>query len=205
MKIFLIILMILSAENYSSAQPLADTSATSEQILLDVQKRQTTISRMSMTSLNAWAVSNIGYSSIAYGGSTGQTKYFHQMNIFWNIVNLGIGVPGLIGTYKEKPHDFESIFKYQKKLETVYLLNMGLDVGYMSTGWALNNFGKTKEGEIGERFKGYGNSLVMQGAYLFVHDIVQFFLYKTNNKGLDIVWKRVVLQPTGTGLILRFK
>jgi len=189
----------------SQAQPINDTLASNTSILLDVQNRQTNFSRMSMTSLNAWAVSNIAYGGISMGASSGQEKYFHQMNFFWNFVNLGIGIPGLIGTYKEKPSDFESVYKYQNRLESVYLFNTGLDVGYMATGWALNNYGKTRQGEISERFKGYGNSLVMQGAYLFVHDIFQFFLYRTNKKRLDIVWKGVIIRPTGTGVQFNFQ
>lgn len=184
------------------SQPLADTARVNS-ILQDVHLRQTNISRIGMTSLNAWAVSNITYGSISFDGSTGKERYFHQMNVFWNVVNLSIGIPGLLGTYKEKETDFESLYKYQKKLENVYVLNMGLDVGYVVTGWALDNFGKTKEGELGDRFKGYGNSLVMQGTYLFVHDLILYFLYKSNNKRLDAVWKNVSIQPTGFGVLIR--
>lgn len=178
-------------------------SIQSDPIVVDVYNRQTNTSRMGMTSLNAWAVSNIAVGGIAYNGSAGKERYFHQMNIFWNVVNLGIGIPGLIGTYKSREQDFESVYKYQKKLENVYVLNMGLDIGYIATGWALNNFGKTKTGEIADRFKGYGNSLVMQGSYLLLHDLVMYFFYKSNNKRLDEVWKKVSIHPDGLGVIIK--
>ena len=85
-------------------------------------------------------------SGIAYGQSTGQVRYYNQMNVLWNVVNLGIGVPGLIGTFKHKSMNFEETVKYQSRLEKIYLFNAGLDVGYMATGWALNKASPTGPG-----------------------------------------------------------
>lgn len=173
-------------------------------ILSDVSARQAHISRIGMSSLTGWAGANMLGGGIMMTQSTGQQHYFHQMNLFWNVVNLGIGIPGLLGTYKEKPQDFESVYNYQKRLEKVYLLNAGLDLGYVASGWALNNFGKTKDGELGSRFKGYGNSLVLQGGYLFVHDLLMYSLYRTNHPRLQTLWKRVQILPTGFGAVIRF-
>lgn len=188
-----------------STMAQSDSLSQNASILLDVNQRQTNISRMGMISLTGWATGNMAVGGIGMGQTTGQEKYFHQMNLFWNIVNLGIAIPGLIGTYKDRPGDFESTVKYQKRLENVYVLNAGLDIGYMATGWALNNFGKTKEGELSERFKGYGNSLVMQGAYLFVHDLIMYSLYRSNNRRLDVVWKHVRIEPMGLGVKVHFR
>ena len=196
---FLVLFILLFGTQSSFSQPLADTN---EMILLDVNNRQTNISRISMTSLNGWAISNIAIGSLAFDGAQGKDRYFHQMNVFWNVVNLSIGIPGLIKTYKDRPTDFESTYKYQKKLENVYLFNMGLDLGYVASGWALDNFGKTRTGDLGDRFKGYGNSLVLQGSYLFVHDLILYFLYKSNNDRLDLVWKNVTIKPAGIGVVI---
>jgi len=187
-----------------SAGAQSDSLSQNASILLDVNQRQTNISRMGMISLTGWAAGNMIVGGIGMGQTTGQEKYFHQMNLFWNIVNLGIAVPGLIGTYKDRSGDFESTVKYQKRLENVYVLNAGLDLGYMATGWALNNFGKTKDGELSERFKGYGNSLVMQGAYLFVHDLIMYSLYRPNNRRLNLVWKHIRIEPMGFGVRFHF-
>lgn len=195
------IFLFLLASQVSLAQLKNDTLSM-EYILSDVNARQTNVSRMAMTSLNGWAISNIAYGGLSYSNAQGKERYFHQMNVFWNVVNLSIGIPGLIGTYKERPQDFESTYKYQKKLENVYVLNMGLDLGYIATGWSLDNFGKSKTGDLADRFKGYGNSLVMQGSYLFIHDLFIYFIYKTNHKSLDLVWKNVTIRPTGTGVLI---
>lgn len=182
----------------------AQSNTSVDSILVDVQSRQTNISKMAMSSLTGWAAGNMVAGGIMMSNTTGQERYFHQMNLCWNVVNLGIGVPGLIGTFKKKQLDFEGTYKYQKRIENIYMLNAGLDVAYVATGWGLNNFGKTKEGQLGDRLKGYGNSLVLQGAYLFLHDIVVWSLYKTNNKRLDRVWKKVTIQPTGLGMVIHF-
>lgn len=197
-----VFLLIVVFSSQLSAQALNEPMLDS--ILIDVQHRQTNYSKMAMTSLTGWAAGNMISGGIMMSNTSGQEKYFHQMNLCWNIVNLGIGIPGLIGTFKDKQMSFEETFKYQKKLENIYMFNAGLDVAYVATGWGLNNFGKTKEGEIGDRLKGYGNSLVLQGTYLFIHDIIMIAFYKSNNKRLDVIWKNVTIQPTGLGVRINF-
>lgn len=199
MKIFFGTILLFSMKLF--AQPMVDSNY-SQNILRDVQLRQNNTSKMSMSSLTGWAAGNMIVSGIAMGQTQGQVKYFNQMNLFWNVVNLGIGVPGLIGTFKKKSMNFQVTVKAQSRYEKIYLFNAGLDIGYVATGWALNNFGKTKSGDLGERFKGYGNSLVLQGAYLFIHDIINYFVYKTNNKRLDLIWKDVRIEPTLTGMVI---
>ena len=74
----------------------------------------------------------------------------------------------------------------------------------MATGWALFNFGNTKTGELRHRFRGYGQSLVLQGGYLLIYDLVMFALFKKSGKKLDTVWKNVTITPTGMGMIISF-
>lgn len=171
---------------------------------LDV--RQTQLTRNGMISLNAWAGANLVVSGIGYYQTTGDARYFHQMNAFWNIVNVGIAVPGLIGTYRKKTSDltFESVYKNQQKLQTIYLFNAGLDVSYMVTGWALFNYGNTQTGTLRNRFRGYGQSLVLQGGYLFVYDMIMYSLLKKTGKKLDFMWKNVTISPSGLGMVMRF-
>lgn len=40
--------------------------------------------------LGSWAVANLIIGGIGWNQNTGDTKYFHQMNFFWNTVNLSI-------------------------------------------------------------------------------------------------------------------
>lgn len=194
-----IIILFLSINN--SFSQYIDSSGMN---LKDIQLRQTNFNKISMISLNSWAVANIGYGTIASFNSGGEAKYFHQMNAIWNTVNLGIGIPGIIGAYKKRDQmGFEQLYKSQQKMQTIYLFNAGLDVGYMMAGLSARLYGKTMTGTDAMRFKGYGSSLIMQGGYLFVHDLASFILLKTNTTLLDKEWGRV--RFVGTGAVLEFK
>jgi len=173
--------------------------------LVDLQLRQTNFNKIAMVSLNTWAVGNIAYGTIANFQTTGEAKYFHQMNAIWNVVNLGIGIPGIVGAYKQREQmNFEQLYKSQRKMETIYLVNAGLDVAYMTAGVASRLYANQKTGTDNYRFKGYGTSLILQGGYLFAHDLAMFILLKTNTKLFDKEWKKVKLTSVGFGVTLKF-
>lgn len=197
MKIILIITTFFCLSNIAQAQVI-DTSTMN---LKDIQLRQTNFNKIAMISLNTWAVGNIAYGTVANFQTSGEAKYFHQMNAGWNIVNLAIGIPGIIGAYKApKEMNFEETYKLQRRMETIYLVNAGLDVAYMTGGLAMRLHGKNQTGEMAARWKGYGSSLIFQGGYLFAHDLAMFILLKTNTKLLNKEWDKVSLQFTGTGI-----
>lgn len=203
MKYFFTLLLIITIQTFGSAQSV-DTTINYN--LQDIQLRQTNFSKIAMISLNSWAVGNIAYGTIANFQTTGEAKYFHQMNAIWNVVNLGIGIPSIIGVYKSKnQQSFETLFKNQKKMETVYLFNAGLDLAYMTAGAASRIYGNSLTGTNAMRFKGYGSSLIFQGGYLFAHDLAMFFLLKTNTKLLEREWKNVRLNVSPVGAVLKFK
>lgn len=169
--------------------------------LANIQTRHSNMAKTSMISLNTWAIGNITYGTIASFNSNGEAKYFHQMNAIWNIVNLGIGIPGIIGAYKKnEPKTLKELYDYQHKIEKVYLINTGLDVAYVAGGLAIRNFGNSRTGEARLRLKGYGNSLMMQGGYLLLHDIAMLIMYKSNTKLLDAQWKNVKITSYGLNL-----
>jgi hypothetical protein len=184
----------------------ADTTEVTT-ILRNTHEKQVQLTRNGMISLNTWAGVNLIGSGIGWGLTNGQQKYFHQMNVMWNVVNVGIAIPGLLGTKKlaRESVTFSKVAQRQNKLENVYLFNAGLDVGYMATGWALFNFGNTKTGEMRLRFRGYGQSLVLQGGYLFVYDLIMFALLKRTGKALKPLWNNVQVAPYGLGMSVRVR
>lgn len=204
MKKILILFILLFSSYWVLGQQKLDSTSEAYHLLSDIQDRQMKFSRGGMYSLNSWAVANITYGSIAYFNSHGEAKYFHQMNMLWNVVNLGIAIPGLIKTYKKKPVTFESVLKAQKQTESIYLFNAGLDLGYIASGWALRNLGFRKTGEDAFRLKGYGSSLMMQGGFLLLHDVVEYILYKTNSKRFDRIFKNISIEPAGLGMRINF-
>jgi hypothetical protein len=184
----------------------ADTTEVTT-ILRNTHEKQVQLTRNGMISLNTWAGVNLIGSGIGWGLTNGQQKYFHQMNVMWNVVNIGIAIPGLLGTKKlaRESVTFSKVAQRQNKLENVYLFNAGLDVGYMATGWALFNFGNTKTAEMRLRFRGYGQSLVLQGGYLFVYDMIMFALLRRTGKSLKPLWNNVQVAPYGLGMSVRVR
>ena len=163
------------------------------------------MAKASMISLSSWAIANITYGTIANFNSEGEAKYFHQMNAIWNVVNLGIGIPGIIGAYKKQtPLNFKELYEYQQRIEKVYFLNIGLDAAYITGGVALRLFGNDKQTEVRHRLQGYGNSLLMQGGYLLVHDIAMLLMYKSNTKLFEQIWKHVKFSSYGLNLMVEF-
>ncbi|MFN9666429.1 MAG: DUF6992 family protein, partial [Bacteroidota bacterium] len=91
----------------------------------------------------------------------------------------------------------------QRALEKLLLLNTGLDVAYISTGLYLRERGLRLNSD---RNKGFGNSLILQGSFLLVLDLVQYFTHQKNGKVLQdqvnkLQWNVGI---NGAGLTYRF-
>src|SRR5690554_4936769 len=114
-----------------------------------------------MVVLSSWAAANITTGAIGWTVTKGETMYFHQMNVFWNIVNLGIAVPGLFKNNKEQQISNGRLIKQQYSTEQIYLINNGLNVLYIGSGALLKTIAETYP-KNQTRFKGYGNALLLQ-------------------------------------------
>ena len=94
-----------------------------------------------MLGLGSWASLNLVGSGIGWAVSTNEsTKYFHQMNVMWNAVNLGLSIPAYIKAHRGNNRlSFFETMNDQRKTETVFLINAGLDLAYISSGLLLKN------------------------------------------------------------------
>jgi hypothetical protein len=133
------------------------------------------INNVGMAVLGSWALANISIGAYGWNKHTGQRAYFHQMNVFWNAVNLSIAGFAL---YSNLTADYsllsgEELLQKQFKTQRLYLINGALDVGYVSIGFLLKHLaGKYPRNEL--RLRGYGNSVILQGSFLFVFDLVMY-------------------------------
>lgn len=125
--------------------------------------------------LGTWAVANLVSGGWGWSQTTGQTKYFHQMNFFWNTVNLSIAGIALYGNLNSDISILSSARMVEKhtKTENLYLINAGLDVLYMGTGFLLKHLATQKQNRH-DLLKGYGNSVILQGGFLFIFDLVMW-------------------------------
>jgi len=148
-----------------------------------------------MVILGSWAVGNIVWGGIGASQSTGQTKAFHQMNLYWNSVNLVIAGFGYWQATKETPGtDFWATMEAQQGIEKVLLFNGALDLAYIAGGLYMKERGLRKEND---RLIGFGKSIILQGAFLMVFDGVMYGFHQSHAKELPELVQNISLGPTG--------
>jgi hypothetical protein len=133
-----------------------------------------------MAVLGGWALANISVGAYGWSQQSGQRSYFHQMNVFWNAVNLSIAGFAL---YSNLTADYallsgEELLDMQFKTQRLYLINAAVDVGYVSVGYLLKYLA-TKYPNNELRLRGYGNSVILQGSFLFVFDLIMYGLLRS--------------------------
>ena len=156
--------------------------------------------KQAMLALGGWAMTNIGVSAALRGRHSGAEKYFHDMNIYWNVVNLGIAGLGYYTAMRENPEAYSAFTTAAKhySFQKVLLFNAGLDIGYMLGGLYLTERAK-RGGERADQLKGFGKSVILQGGFLFAFDLVNYYISSRADDKLEIL-----LSATGNGLGLSF-
>lgn len=160
-----------------------------------------------LTVLGGWAVGNLLVSGIATGQTEGTAHYFHQMNIGWGAVNLALAGVGYLGARRAArqpaPTRAENV-RAQLRTENLYLFNAGLDVAYLATGVYLLEKGRnpTAAGTPG-RWRGYGQSLLLQGGFLLLFDGLQYAAHhRHGNRALYPLLSRVSIGPGTLAVVL---
>jgi hypothetical protein len=143
------------------------------------------ITRTAMITLGSWAAANIGSGFIIAGRSSGITKYTWQMNSYWNFINLGLAGMGYLRAMKESTKSTTLLDNYeaQNRVEKIYYVNFGLDFGYIAAGLYLRQKGFDGTNlHISNQFRGYGTSIVIQGAFLLLMDGAMILLHTRNTR-----------------------
>lgn len=171
--------------------------------LNDYNAERLTIDKGLMLTLGGWATGNLVVGGAGWATTPkGEAHYFHQMNFFWNTVNLGLAIPGYLKARKENVNlSFAETLRSQYKTETIFLINSGLDIAYISSGVLLRSEARFNP-ERRDLFTGYGNSLIMQGGFLFIFDLTAFALHRRHcKKHLDGFLDQIELtSQNGLGL-----
>lgn len=197
MKKSLLLLLLLQVlfVSWIHAQP------TSEE-LLQINETRISMNSQGMLILGGWAVSNLIVGGIGMTQTSGNTKYFHQMNAMWNAVNLGIAGFGYSGLQNQSASIglAETIREFQT-FENILLFNAGLDVGYMALGGYLWERGLRKDNE---RLVGYGQSIILQGGALFTFDLVLYFLNRSESSALITMLNNIHIRGSEIGFSIAF-
>ena len=197
-KIILFTGMALLAIAYKARTQPSET-------LTDFNKRQQHTTKAGMLTLGGWAVGNFIVSGLSLNRSDGSRYYFHQMNLLWNAVNVTLAG---IGYYRATQTEVASMslvktVKSHHSLRRILLFNAGLDVAYVVGGLYLLEKAKA-EPERGDRWRGYGQSVLLQGAFLLAFDSVLYWVVQSQADSLDSIIGKLSVSNQGVGFIHRF-
>ncbi|MGF1586429.1 MAG: hypothetical protein ACFCUM_13980 [Bacteroidales bacterium] len=133
------------------------------------------IQNTGMYVLGGWAVANIAAGGYGWAQHSGERARFDQMNLFWNVVNLSIAGFALYSNYNTDVSlmDSDEILNDHIRIENILLINALLDVGYIGIGLLMRHY-STKYPERKDLLRGYGSSIILQGSFLFVFDLVLY-------------------------------
>jgi hypothetical protein len=154
-----------------------------------------------MKVLGGWGLTNLGtgaifgWSSAAHtvnfnvnGGSTtlasgSESKYFFQMNTIWGSVDFLTALLGYSGAQrlKNKTLSPQETLKLQDRMAKIFLVNGCLDIAYLGAGTYLKLTGDSRNDP---KLKGYGESILMQGGFLFIFDALMYKAEKHNDSRL---------------------
>lgn len=157
----------------ASAQALAqETKAPTQDALLqdyDLKRRQT--NEHGMAILLGWAALNMGVGAIGWARSEDpRWRAFHQMNLGWNVINAAIAAFGYYDATRPQtlPLGLSETIAQGVSIQKILMINIGLDVAYMAAGAWMWERGRRLEDV---RFEGWGQSLILQGGFLFAFDL----------------------------------
>jgi len=162
------------------------------------------IKKTGMEVLGSWAVAHIAVGTIESNRTTGSAHYLYQMDALWNIVNLGAAVSGYISATNNSNKSFSAAdaLLEQRKIEKIFLINGGLDLVYMGGGVYLNHRGNA---DNSDKLRGYGSSIILQGAFLFLFDATMYTSERNNGNKLRHFLEKnaVIFDGKKLGMIIK--
>lgn len=191
MKNIILILIVLLSATISFGQSQNDLNS--------FNRQRSRITKTGMEILGGWSAANLIYSGIASGQTSGTTRYFHQMNLMWGGINLGLAALGYFGEKNQDGQTLVQSLKKQAGMEKTYIFNLGLDAAYITAGFYLKERSKTTS-KNPQKLRGYGESIILQGAALLVLDGVMFTLHNIHGKKLYRLMEKSQVGFTGNGL-----
>lgn len=148
-----------------------------------------------MSVLLGWSILNMSAGAVGWAVTDdARWRAFHQMNVGWNIVNAAIAGFSLYSGSKADASSFDlgQTIKENNGIELALLFNAGLDLAYIATGAYLWEKGLH---DNRDQFVGFGQSLILQGAFLFAFDLTLFFFHRNHSSDLLLQ-----LSPTPGGM-----
>ena len=136
-----------------------------------------------MLTLGSWASANAVSGAIGWTtAKSPEMKSFHQTNVMWNAVNLGLAVPGYLKARNAKAvMSLSATLSEQQKTERIFLFNSGLDIAYITAGFLLRSMALNQQAKA-DQLNGFGKGLILQGSFLFAFDLTAFAIHHRHGK-----------------------
>ena len=171
-----------------------------DSILQGFNIERISIQQTGMKILGTWALTNILAGGIASSQTQGESSAFWQMNMGWNLVNASIAGFGYFT--QSMPTDLAGTLSEQHSIETLLAVNAGLDIAYILGGLYLRE--KAKSSEQTDRLRGFGNSIIIQGAFLLLFDTALYSVNAHHGKELHTLLQSVSISSNSIGLTIPF-
>ena len=186
---------LLSSALRANAQTVTDSFS-----LLNKQRIAT--NKTGMTVLAGWGALNVVAGTSGYfAAKDKEWQSFHQMNALWGVVNMGIAGAGYFAAKKEATRTYTagtSLARYESN-KRLFLINAGLDAVYMGSGVYLLERGRQST-KHPARLRGYGKSILLQGAGLLAFDAIMYGCHQHSNKRWYRLLSGLQLSSNGVGM-----
>ena len=178
-------------------QALAEQS---DSLLHSFNLERMSIQQTGMQTLGLWALTNIAIGTYASMTTSGERQSFWQMNAGWNIVNAGIAGMGYFS--QSIPTTLSATIHEQSSIETLLAFNAGLDIAYIIGGLYMKE--KANTSDTPERLRGFGNAIMLQGAFLFIFDAILYGVHAHHGSSLPTIIQSMHISTQGIGLNITF-
>ena len=202
-----LLLVALMVPAGSPAQ--GQTAAPRTDSLVQVQSTQLQAAeRAHLWRVAGWGGANVlGGLALVWASSRSGTStqwHFGAMSAGWGVVNVGIAAGGLLAS-SPLPTELGALVSAERQFHDVLLVNLGLNVAYSAVGATMLGASYYGIDNIG-RWRGFGASLILQGAGLLVLDGIAFFASRSRLSSLLDTGVQLSVQaaPTGAALTLQF-
>ncbi len=133
--------------------------------------------------LGAWALLNLVFSGYELPRVDRREwlHHFHLMNCAWAFINAVLAAVGILRTHPGRPiPGFSPAAALADMHHTgqIFLLNAGLDVGYVLLALWLLARAAAPDAKGPERLYGFGRSVQLQGAFLLVFDAAMWWFLR---------------------------
>jgi len=176
---------------------LLPTALFAQAPIADYNTEREALTRRGLNVLGGWALANVAGGTVGALTAEGEAKYFSQMSLGWGAVNLALVAASRLSKSSSAPTDRPGTVRAQLATENLFLLNNGLDVAYVATGFYLLEQAKTQDTpEATARSRGYGQALLVQGGFLFLFDGLMYAAHhRHGNRQLYPLLSRLSVGP----------